>query len=52
MRRHAIFYRNDPGGKDLHLHCDRVVLLEKEPAPLRLYREALSDRLAQEIILL
>lgn len=52
MRRHAIFYRNDPDGKDLPLHCDRIVLLEKEPAPLRLYREALADRLAPEIILL
>ncbi len=51
MRRHILVGR-DADGKDRHLLCDRVLLAEESPAPLRLYREALGGGLAGQVILL
>ena len=52
MRRHSLVYRDARSGKEVHLPCDRIVLLEEAPAPLRLYREAVAERIAPEIVLL
>ncbi len=52
MRRHSLVYRDARSGKEVHLPCDRIVLLEEAPASLRLYREAVAERIAPEIVLL
>lgn len=52
MRRHSVVYRESPEGREIHLRCDRIVLLEEGPVPLRLYQEAIAGKIAPEIILL
>ena len=52
MRRHTIFAEDIVSGKEQHIRCDAILLAEQSPAPLRLYEEAVRERLAPQIQLL
>ncbi len=51
MQRHILVCR-DADGKERHLLCDRVLLAEESPAPLRLYQEVLRSGFAGQVVLL
>ena len=51
MRQHLIVLE-DESGRPINIRCDRIVLAQKKPVPLRLYQEAVRDRLAPKIQLL
>lgn len=50
MRRHSLVLALN--GKEKHLRCDAVILAAEAPAPLRLYGEAVREKLAPNIQLL
>lgn len=52
VRRGLLGLEDLQGGKRRVILCDLVVLAEKAPAPLRLYEEALREKLAPEIRIL
>ena len=52
MRKHTVFAENAATGKETHIRCDAILLAEKAPTPLRLYEDAVRERLAQQIQLL
>lgn len=50
--RHTIFSEDPNGGAESHVHCDQIVLTEKAPAQMRLYEEAVREKLAPQIQIL
>ena len=52
IRFHTIFTENTVSGAEDHVRCDLILLARREPAPLRLYEEAVRERLAPQIQLI
>ena len=52
IRFHTLFTEDVISGAEGHAHCDLIILAEREPAPMRLYEEAVRERLAPQIQLL
>ena len=52
IRFHTIFMEDTISGTEDHVRCDLILLARREPAPMRLYEEAVRERLAPQIQLL
>ena len=52
IRFHTIFTEDPISGEEGHVRCDLIILAQCEPAPLRLYEEAVRERLAPQIQIL
>ena len=52
IRFHTLFTEDAISGADGHVHSDLIILAEREPAPIRLYEEAVRECLAPQVQLL
>ena len=52
LRFRTIFTEDPVSGVEDHVRCDLILLARREPAPMRLYEEAVRERLAAQIQLL